>query len=99
MKRLLISLSIVLLIGCASVPPENQFVQSCQIYDGVLKSALVAAQDGYLSPVQVANLKLINSQVTPICLGPIPTDPQVAVAQITAAVTTLTVYAKLGITK
>jgi hypothetical protein len=63
------------------------------MYASAFNVALQKRQAGKLSANQIAQISLVDQQITPICTGPLPTDPVAATKQITAAVTTLGVLA------
>jgi hypothetical protein len=53
--------------------------------------ALHLRQAGKLNRAQIDQITLLDSQITPLCTGPLPADPSAAARQVTAAVTTLTI--------
>jgi len=100
MKKIILVL-VIALAGCAGFGNSTttgadqgkvNFVQNCTIYAGVLNGALQAAQAGKLNAEQTVQLKTISLNVSPICKGPVPVNTDAATAQVTAAITTLTVY-------
>jgi hypothetical protein len=56
----------------------------------VFAGALELRRAGRLSRAQIDQVTLLDSQITPLCTGPLPADSTAAVQQVTTAVTTLT---------
>lgn len=88
--------SLLLLTGCASSSVQNQspqvtYVQACSSYGTAFAVALAARKAGKLSQSQIDTVTLLDAQITPICTGPFPQDPDVKVQQISAAVTTMAI--------
>lgn len=89
----------MLLVGCASPAPTTApaqatqvaYVQACAAYSAVFATALQLRKAGKLNEPQISQVTLLDSQVTPICTGALPADPETATQQITAAVTALTI--------
>jgi hypothetical protein len=65
--------------------------QACASWGAAFDVALQLRKAGKLNRAQIDQITLLDSQVTPICTGPMPTDPDTAAKQVTAAVTTLTI--------
>ncbi len=82
-----------LLGGCASTPQaaQAQYVQECAAYGTALTLGAQMKAAGKLNAVQVQQLLLIDSQITPICSGQLPADPTSATQKVTAALTTLAI--------
>ncbi|MEL5850120.1 MAG: hypothetical protein U7M05_12295 [Candidatus Igneacidithiobacillus chanchocoensis] len=93
MKLPLILLPALLLTACATTTQQTQvqYVQACTAYGAAFNAALALREAGKLTPAQINQVNLLDSQITPICTGPLPADPQAATAQVTAAVTTLAI--------
>jgi hypothetical protein len=93
MKILCISLAIACAIGtsgCATqVDPSVQYVQGCAAYAAAFSTAVSLRQTGKLSQGQIDTVTLLDSQITPICTGPLPSDPSAMTVQVTSAVTSL----------
>lgn len=87
----------LLFAGCATrtqpaVPAAQvAYAQACAAYGAAFVGALELRRVGRLSRAQVDQVTLLDSQVTPICTGPLPPDATTAVQQVTAAVTALTI--------
>ncbi len=98
MKKLAI-LAVLALAGCASITGPNAtpqtaqvtYTQACAAYGAAFSGALQMRKAGQLNRAQIDQVTLLDSQITPICTGPLPKDPTVATTQITAAVTALTI--------
>lgn len=99
-KLLIIAAGLVLanaLSGC-SAPAGNQpspsaqvsYAQACAAYGGLFATALELRKAGKLNRAQIDQVTLLDSEITPICTGPLPADTDAAAQQITSAVTTLT---------
>lgn len=96
MKRSILFVSILLaLTGCASTAqapaPQVAYTQACAAYGVAFSGVLQLRKAGKLDALQVSQVSLIDSQVTPICTGLLPADANAATQQITAAVTALTI--------
>lgn len=96
MKKLFIIIVVGLaLTGCAStgqaLSAQVTYTQACAAYGVAFAGALQARKAGKLSQVQIDQVTLLRSQITPICTGPLPADTTAATQRITAAVTTLTI--------
>ena len=103
MKRLTNMLSLLFLFAlalalgaCASFAPgatsaqvDTQYAQACIAYGAAFNAALQLREGGKLTVAQIAAVNTLDQTVTPVCTGPLPADPQAAIAQITAASTTL----------
>jgi hypothetical protein len=94
----LIALGLMLVLsGCAGVAGQSpqsaqaSYVQACDAYGAAFAGALVARQAGKLNQSQIDQVTLLDAQITPICTGPLPTDPALKTQQIVAAVTTMAV--------
>lgn len=87
----LITLCLALsLAACASTQSTQvAYVQACSGYAAAFSAAVTLRASGKLSQKDIDAITLMDKEVTPICTGPLPTDPTVATQQVTAAVTTL----------
>jgi hypothetical protein len=86
-----LSLSIT---ACTTVSTQNAkvtYTQSCAAYGGAFDVMIALRKGGKLNQAQIDQVTLIDSQVTPLCTGPLPQDLDAATAQITGAVTALTI--------
>jgi hypothetical protein len=100
-KLLVIAAGLVLahaLAGCSAPsgnPPSAAaqvgYAQACAAYAGLFATALELRKAGKLNRAQIDQVTLLDSQITPICSGPLPADADAATQQITAAVTSLTI--------
>lgn len=109
MKKLfgIIGILVVALTGCNSITSPQAttqsaqvtYVQACGAYNAAFKAALDARVAGKLNASQIAQVSLVDSQITPICTGPLPADPTVATQQVTAAVTSLAILGAVRATK
>jgi hypothetical protein len=85
-------LSVLALSSCTTTQSTKQgYVQSCAAYNAAFSAALQLRIEGKLNKSEIDSISLLDSQITPICTGKLPTDPEAATQQITAAVTTLTI--------
>lgn len=71
------------------------YTQSCAAYGGAFNVLVAMRKADKLNDAQIAQVTLIDSQITPICTGPLPTDLDDATAKVTAAVTALTIMESL----
>lgn len=92
MKKLLPLLALAMLAGCATTQSAQVgYTQACAAYGVAFNGALQLRLAGKLTQPQIDQVTVIDSQITPICTGPLPANPTAAAAQITAAVTTMTI--------
>ena len=93
MKIFLASLMALALAACATTTPQaqTQYVQACAAYGAALTTAATLRKDGKLTAAQIAQVSLVDQQITPICTGPLPANPTAQTQQITAALTTLAI--------
>jgi hypothetical protein len=94
MKKLFLILCITMLalVGCATTQSTQvAYVQACGAYTTALSIGVKLEQEGKLTPSEITQITMLDKQVYPICSGPLPVDPTAATAQITAAITTLTI--------
>lgn len=99
MKKIILALLLCGLSACASVTgpaattqsAQVSYVQSCAAFGAAFNVALQLRLAGKLNQSQIDQVTLLDSQITPICTGPLPADPTAATVQITAAVTALTI--------
>lgn len=91
--------STLALAGCVTPNPNLTpqqstnltYTQACAAYGAAFSAALQLRLAGKLNQAQIDQVTLLDSQVTPICTGPLPADSTAAAQQVTAAVTTLTI--------
>lgn len=100
MKKLITLIAVLSLTACASLAgggdatkqsAQTAYVKSCAAYNAAFNAALQLRIDGQLNQAQIDQVTMIDSQITPICTGPLPADPDAATQQVTAAVTTFMV--------
>ena len=93
MKTTLVSILALTLGACATTTPQaqTQYVQACAAYGAALTTAATLRKDGKLTPAQIAQVSLVDQQITPICTGPLPANPTAQTQQITAALTALAI--------
>jgi len=90
MKKLICFLAILVLTACATTQNAQQsYVQACAAYGAGFSTALQLREQGELNPAQISAISGLDAQITPICSGPLPANPDAATVQITSAVTTL----------
>jgi hypothetical protein len=80
--------------ACTSVSVQNAqvtYTQSCAAYGGAFDVMVALRKAGKLNQSQIDQVTIIDSQITPLCTGPLPQDLDAAAAQVTAAVTALTI--------
>jgi hypothetical protein len=91
MKKLAILVALAL-AGCATTQSaQTGYTQACEAYGAAFSAALQLRIAGKLNKAQIDQVTLLDSQITPICTGPLPADPTAATQQIAAAVTALTI--------
>jgi PBP1b-binding outer membrane lipoprotein LpoB len=93
MKRLALIFAAALAVsGCATTQSTQvSYTQACAAYGAAFETMLQLRVAGKLNQPQIDQVTLLDSQVTPICTGPLPADPTAAATQVTAAVTALTI--------
>lgn len=92
MKKIIAIALLCVLAACATTESaQTSYVKACAAYNAAFATALQLRIDGKLSKSEVDSITLISSQVTPICTGPLPANPEAATQQVTAAVTTITI--------
>lgn len=96
LHMLIVLCMVCALAACASFAPgatsaqvDTQYAQACIAYGAAFNAALQLREGGKLTVAQIAAVNTLDQTVTPVCTGPLPADPQAAIAQITAASTTL----------
>ena len=81
--------------GCATTQDQTvspvAYVQACSTYGVALQTAVQLRQEGAVNQTQIDQITLIDSQVTPLCTGTMPTDSAAFTQKVAAAVTTLTI--------
>lgn len=94
----LIGASALALAACQSVPGQSTaqstqvtYTQACSSWGAAFATALELRRAGKLNQAQIDQITLLDATVNPICTGPLPTDPNAATQQVTAAVTTLVI--------
>jgi hypothetical protein len=86
--------SALALAGCATGQPQAPqvtYTQACAAWGAGFSVALEMRKTGKLTPEQIDQVTILDSQINPICTGPLPTDPAAATVQITSAVTALAI--------
>lgn len=96
MKKIAILVLAMLLSACATQSESTQsvqetYVQACVAYGAAFGTAVALRKAGKLNAPQIAQITLVDDEVTPICTGTLPADPDAATQQITAAVTRLVI--------
>ena len=96
MNRFLLGLTAVCALAACAAPTSTQqaqvqYVQACTAYGSAFAAALTLREQGKLSAQAIAQISILDQQITPICTGPLPADPTTATLQVTAAVTTIAV--------
>lgn len=94
-----IAAGLMLLAGCASITGSQAttqtaqvtYTQACMAYGAAFAAALELRRAGKLNHAQIDQVTLLDSQITPICTGPLPADPNAATQQVAGAVTALTI--------
>lgn len=87
-------LAAIALTACTTTSTRDAqvaYAQSCAAYGAAFDVALQLRKAGKLNDAQVRQVTLMDSQITPICTGPLPNDPNAATVQVTAAIATLSV--------
>jgi hypothetical protein len=91
---LVLALLGISLAACASHTTQNAqvtYTQSCAAYGGAFNVMVALRKADKLTQPQINQVTLIDSQITPLCTGPLPADLDAATQQVTAAVTALTI--------
>ena len=97
MKKIIPVILSLVLTACATPPAASlqaqqvQYVQACSAYGVAFSAALQMHIDGKLNLAQVNQVTILDSQITPICTGPLPVNPAVVTQQITAAIASLAI--------
>lgn len=77
------------LAGCAGLQSGQQaqvaYVQACAAYGAAFSTALQLREAGKLTPVQIDHVTIADQIITPICTGPMPSNPAAETAQIFSA--------------
>lgn len=101
MKKVLAAFLISALAACSplsvvapstttpTVSVQVAYAKACVAYGTAFSTALQLRIAGKLTPTQINQVSLLDSQITPICTGALPADPTAAIAQITTAVASL----------
>lgn len=66
------------------------YTRACAAYGGAFDVALQMRIAGKLNQSQIDQVTLLDSQITPICTGPLPVDTVGATQQVVNAVTIIT---------
>lgn len=104
MKKYLL-LSLLALTACATtqtpLDTQKQFVQACSAYNAAFVAVLQLREAGKLNTAQIAAISVIDTDISPLCTGALPTDAATATQRITIATTSLTVayITKQGVKK
>ena len=88
-KMILICIALVLSACTTTQSTQVGYVQSCAAYGVAFNTALNLRLAGKLNKAQIDAVTAIDSQITPICTGPLPVDAKSATLQVTSAVTNL----------
>lgn len=97
MRKLIIAALCAVLAACATSGTDNTqqvqvtYTQACAAYGAVFATALELRKADKLTPGQVEQISILSKQITPLCTGPLPANPDAAAQQITAAVTSLAI--------
>lgn len=87
--------SILMLSACATPPTTRSaqvsYTQACAAWGAAFAGALELRQVGKLNQAQIDQVTLLDSQVTPLCIGALPTDANEAANRVTAAVTAMAI--------
>lgn len=80
LRNLSLLLTLALLAGCAATPgsgpsPQSVFAGTCTAYTGALTALTPLKASGKLTAGQIATVNTINATVTPLCEGPLPSNP------------------------
>lgn len=93
MKKLF-AIAILLALTACGTPQQTQVtaVQACAAYKAALETSIQLVQKDKLSHAEMLALQKIDNDISPICYAKsLPADSSTVVAQVTAAVTVLTV--------
>ena len=71
LRNLSLLLTLAFLAGCAATPGPG----TCTAYTGALTALTTLKAAGKLSAGQIATVNTINATVTPLCEGPLPSNP------------------------
>jgi hypothetical protein len=80
--------------ACSSVTTQTAqvtYTQACAAYGGAFNVMIALRKAGKLNPSQIDQVSTIDSQITPMCTGPLPQDLDTATQKVTAAVTALAI--------
>lgn len=88
LRNLFVVLTVALLAGCAATPgaspsPQSVFAGTCTAYTGALVAITPLRTAGKLSAAQIATVNTVNATVTPLCEGPLPTNPTQEMTSLT----------------
>ena len=80
LRNLSLLLTLAFLAGCAATPgsgpsPQSVFAGTCTAYTGALTAITPLKAAGKLTAGQIATVNTINATVTPLCEGPLPSNP------------------------
>ena len=80
LRNIFVLLAVAFLAACAATPgsspsPQSVFAGTCTAYTGALTALTPLKAAGKLSPGQIATVNTINATVTPLCEGPLPSNP------------------------
>ena len=79
-RNLVLALLPLALVACATTPgsgpsPQTVFAGTCTAYTGALTALTPLKAAGKLSAGQIATINTVNATVTPLCEGPLPSNP------------------------
>lgn len=94
LNRLILALLPLMLAACATVPgtgpsPQSVFAGTCTAYTGALTAVTPLKASGKLSPAQIATVNTVNATVSPLCEGPLPSNPTQEMTSLTNALAAL----------
>jgi hypothetical protein len=70
---------------------QTAFVDGCAAWNVAFSTAYQLRLAGKLNQAQIDQVTLLDSQITPLCTGPLPTDATNATQQVTAAVASMAI--------
>ena len=97
MKTIIGLVCVFCLCACTSIAaqtPQVTFVQACGAYNMAFQTALQLRIAGKLSPSQIDKITQIDTVVTPICTGPLPTNNVDLINQILTQTAALAIASK-----
>ncbi len=92
--KMLVATCFLSLVGCAGFGSQQasqaSYVQACGAYSAALQTALELRKDGKLLPAQISAVTTLSEQITPLCSGPLPSNPATMMTKVSSAILTLT---------